>query len=179
MKNNTIIKVLRIAFTAIVLLPLMFGLGGCAKKGKLGNGAGYADGSDIGVGDSVRFYGSNLSPEQERELLARNIYYFGLDRYDLSEEDTMSVYAHAKKIILNRSARVRIEGHTDERGSREYNVALGERRAKAIANILMLKGVPQEQITVVSYGKEKPAISGHDEAAWGQNRRGVIVYEVE
>jgi peptidoglycan-associated lipoprotein len=178
--KSTGIKVARVAVTAIVLLPLVFGLGGCAKRGKSGGVDGqYGDSSQTGVDDSVRFYGSNLSPEQERELLARNTYHFGLDRYDLVEEDVMSVHAHAKKIVTHRNARVRIEGHTDERGSREYNVALGERRAKAIANLLMLKGVPQEQISVVSYGKEKPATSGHDESTWSQNRRGVIVYEVE
>jgi peptidoglycan-associated lipoprotein len=153
----------------------MIGMSGCVrKKGYGADGAGADGGS---VGDSMQFYGTNLTPEQERELLSRNTYYFGLDSYDVCDEDVMSIYAHAKKIICNNRCRVRVEGHTDERGSREYNVALGERRAKAVANCLMLKGVRPESISVVSYGKEKPAVLGHDESAWSQNRRAVIVYE--
>lgn len=166
---NSIIKSMLILTLALCLV----GLEGCGKK----KGSG-ADGQDqASVGDSMQFYGTNLTPEQERELLAHNTYYFGLDSYEISEEDRMSIYAHAKKIICNNRCRVRVEGHTDERGSREYNVALGERRAKAVANCLMLKGVKPESISVVSYGKEKPAVLGHDESAWSQNRRAVIVYE--
>ena len=165
---NPIIKSIMVLALAVGL----FGLTGCGKK------TGSGDGQDqAGVGDSMQFYGTNLTPEQERELLSHNTYYFGLDSYEITEEDRMSLYAHAKKIICNNRCRVRVEGHTDERGSREYNVALGERRAKAVANCLMLKGVKPESISVVSYGKEKPAVMGHDESAWSQNRRAVIVYE--
>jgi peptidoglycan-associated lipoprotein len=133
----------------------------------------------VGVGDTMRFYGSDVSPAEEKALLAKRTYYFSYDGFDVNDEDTLSVYAHAKRLINGKRAHVRVEGHTDERGSREYNVALGERRANAVANILMLKGVPQDQISVVSYGKEKPAVAGHDESAWSQNRRAVIIYEVE
>lgn len=168
---GSLLKVLMLCTIAVGLV----GTTGCGKKKGFGAGA---DGSGEGsVGDSMQFYGTNLTPEQERELLSRNTYYFGLDSYDVSEEDVMSIHAHAKKILCNNRCRVRVEGHTDERGSREYNVALGERRAKAVANCLMLKGVKPESISVVSYGKEKPAVLGHDEAAWSQNRRAVIAYE--
>lgn len=161
---------------SIVLMVAVLGLAGCgSKRGAMG-GQGE---EGMGVGDTVRFYGSDISPERERELLNKRTYYFGYDSNDLNDEDTLAVYAQAKRLITTPRTRVRVEGHTDMRGSREYNVALGERRANAIANLLMLKGVPQEQITVVSYGKEKPAISGHTESAWAQNRRAVIVYEVE
>lgn len=159
----------------LVLMTIVLGLGatGCAKKtGSAANGGADAG----GVGDSMRFYGSNVSPETERQWLAKDTYYFGYDQYELSEEDTMSIYAHARKMAAN-GGHVRIEGHTDERGSREYNVALGDRRAKTIANLLMLKGVNQNQISLVSYGKEKPEHMGHDEASWTQNRRGNIAYE--
>ena len=80
---------------------------------------------------------------------------------------------------MHPNAQVRVEGHTDERGSREYNVTLGERRAQTIAKFLIMKGVNPAQVHVVSYGKEKPADLGHDEAAWANNRRAVIVYEAE
>jgi peptidoglycan-associated lipoprotein len=136
-------------------------------------------GDVVGVNDTVRFYGSDVSPADEKDLLAKRTYYFGYDGFDVSDEDTLSIYAHAKRLLNGKRAHVRVEGHTDERGSREYNVALGERRANAVANILMLKGVPQDQISVVSYGKEKPAVAGHSESSWSQNRRVVIIYEVE
>ncbi len=156
----------------VLMTSLVLGLVGCAKRGQSSSIGG-------GVGDSMQFYGTQVSAEQEREWLAKNTYFFGYDRFDVSDEDMMSIYAHAKKLITKPNTRIRVEGHTDERGSREYNIALGERRAKAVANILMLKGVGQHQISVVSYGKEKPASMGHDESAWTENRRAVIVYEVE
>ena len=147
-------------FASVVLSSLLLlGLVGCGAK----KGSGYdADGNII-----------------EKDLLAKRTYYFGYDSFDVLDKDVLSVYAHAKRLINHKRMHVRVEGHTDERGSREYNVALGERRANAIANILMLKGVPQDQISVVSYGKEKPAVAGHDESSWSQNRRAVIIYEVE
>lgn len=161
--------------TAIILTAILT-LTACAKKQR-GSGMEEEIVDGGGVGDSVTFYGTDLSPEQERRLHAKNTYYFDYDSFQLSEEDTMSIYTHAKKILNKPRAHVRIEGHTDERGSREYNVALGERRAKTIQNILALKGVNPNQVSVVSYGKEKPAQHGNDEAAWSQNRRAIIIYE--
>lgn len=166
-------------FGSIVLSLLILGLVGCGAK-KSGSQYGTdADGEVVGVGDTVRFYGSDVSPAEERDLLAKRTYYFAYDGFDVSDADTLSIYAHAKRLLNGKRVHVRVEGHTDNRGSREYNVALGERRANAVANILMLKGVPQDQISVVSYGKEKPAIAGNDESSWSQNRRAVIIYEVE
>ncbi len=75
-----------------------------------------------------------------------------------------------------RAIRVRLEGNTDERGSREYNIGLGERRAQAVRRALMLQGVADAQITTVSYGEERPAVTGHTEEAWSRNRRVDIVY---
>lgn len=174
---RTLLKMMTIFLKWIAITVCIMGLSACAKKTGQGQ---FGDGMDAaGVGDTLRFYGTDLSPEQERELLNKRTYYFEYDRFELSQEDTLSVYAHAKRIITSPRCRVRIEGHTDERGSREYNIALGERRANAVAHMLMLKGVPQSQLSIVSYGKEKPALLGHTEAAWGKNRRVVIVYEVE
>jgi len=86
------------------------------------------------------------------------------------------VGAHAKYLASHGSARVRLEGHTDERGSREYNIGLGERRAQAVRRALLLQGASEGQISTVSYGEERPAVPGHDEAAWAKNRRVEIVY---
>jgi peptidoglycan-associated lipoprotein len=74
---------------------------------------------------------------------------------------------------------MRVEGHTDERGSSEYNIALGERRAQTVARYMESQGAPSSQIVVVSYGREKPATQGHDESAWKFNRRAVLVYEAK
>lgn len=164
-----------VGLKTVALLGLLISLSACSKRG--GNG-GEVDEAG-GVGDNMRFFGTNLSPEEERALASQRTYYFGYDRFDLEEKDIQSIHAHAKRAVNSPNARIRVEGHTDERGSREYNVALGERRANAVANLLMLKGVGQHQISVVSYGKEKPDVAGHDESTWSKNRRAVIVYEVE
>ncbi len=84
--------------------------------------------------------------------------------------------AHAKYLSANRSAKVTLQGHTDERGSREYNIALGQKRADAVKRAMTLMGVQDVVIETVSYGKEKPKREGHDEAAWAENRRVDIVY---
>ncbi len=167
------IKIVKSITVAIVILSVV----ACASK-RHGSET-YGGGDASAVNDMVRFYGADLSPEQERAALNKNTYYFGYDRFDISDEDIISIYAHAKKLITRPNTFVRIEGHTDERGSREYNVVLAERRAKTIANILILKGVSQDKIAIVGYGKEKPAVLGHDESAWAQNRRAVIIYEAE
>ncbi len=86
------------------------------------------------------------------------------------------INAHAKHLAAFGAARVRLEGHTDERGSREYNIALGERRAQAVRRALLLQGAADSQLTTVSYGEERPAAEGSDEAAYEKNRRVEIVY---
>jgi peptidoglycan-associated lipoprotein len=86
------------------------------------------------------------------------------------------VAAHAKYLAAHSGTRVRLEGHTDERGSREYNIGLGERRAQSVRRALLLQGAADAQISTVSYGEERPAAPGHDEAAWAKNRRVEIMY---
>jgi peptidoglycan-associated lipoprotein len=98
--------------------------------------------------------------------------YFDFDRSDL-RQDARNVLAKNAEILLKskRTVKIRIEGHTDERGSAEYNLALGERRAKAALQYLVTLGVQPERFSIVSYGKEKPAVQGNDEGAWAKNRR--------
>jgi len=108
--------------------------------------------------------------------LARRTLYFDFDSAQVRSEDIPVIQAHAQYLLNHPQVRVTLEGHTDERGSREYNVALGEERAKAVAKLLEVNGVSQRQIQVISYGEEKPVALGHDEAAWQQNRRVEIVY---
>jgi len=99
------------------------------------------------------------------------IVYFGFDEYELSDQNTSIVKFYADVLIQNPNQRVVLKGHTDERGTPEYNLALGERRAKAVERVMMLFGVTQNQIETVSFGEEQPAAFEHTEAAWELNRR--------
>lgn len=128
----------------------------------------------IGIGDTEVF---ETDSQTFQELLDMNVYYFEFDTSDVNSEYMPALQAHSEYLIANPSVNIRVEGHTDERGSREYNIALGERRAQAVAQVLFANGVAQDQVSVVSYGAERPAVSGHGESAWKFNRRAVIVYE--
>ena len=103
-------------------------------------------------------------------------FYFDFDQAIVKRTGHEELDKHAKVLAGDRYLRVRLEGHADERGTREYNLALGERRANAVSAYLVAQGASRSQIEVISYGEEKPANAGHDESAWGQNRRVEIVY---
>ena len=98
------------------------------------------------------------------------VYYFDFDKADL-RADSQAALDRSVALLKNGSQRIRLEGSTDERGTREYNMALGERRANSVANYLVVNGVSRDRIETISYGEEKPAAPGHDEGAWSQNRR--------
>lgn len=99
--------------------------------------------------------------------------FFGYDRYDVSEEARATLDAQAAWLQRYPNLTVTVEGHADERGTREYNLALGERRANAVKNYLVSMGVNAGRLSTISYGKERPAVPGSNETAWAQNRRGV------
>jgi peptidoglycan-associated lipoprotein len=103
------------------------------------------------------------------------VFYFDFDKSELRVDVRAALDEHAA-YLRNKSGLVRLEGHGDERGTREYNLALAERRARAIANYLGIQGVPNSQIETISYGEEKPAALGHSEAAWSKNRRVELIY---
>ncbi len=109
--------------------------------------------------------------------LSRSVIYFDYDSSTVLEPEVAN--AHGRYVGTNPTARVRLEGHADERGSREYNVALGEARAKSVRQLMLLQGAKAEQLEIVSYGEERPADPGHDEAAWAKNRRVEIIYEAK
>ncbi|QKJ47595.1 peptidoglycan-associated lipoprotein Pal [Proteus vulgaris] len=117
-----------------------------------------------------------LARQQLEQLKQQNIVYFGFDKYDISSDYANLLDAHAAFLRSNPSVRITVEGHADERGTPEYNIALGERRANAVKMYLQGKGVSADQLSIVSYGKEKPAVLGHDEAAYAKNRRAVLDY---
>lgn len=109
-------------------------------------------------------------------LGSQRVIYFDFDSSDIRNEYVDVIAAHGKFLAANATVRVRLEGHTDERGSREYNIGLGERRAQAVRRALLLQGVAEVQLATVSYGEERPAVAGSDEQAYALNRRVEIVY---
>lgn len=127
------------------------------------------------VKDSTAQKGDNSAAELKRLQAAMEKIYFDFDAYKLSGQDRATLVNDAELLKKAPVAKVRIEGNCDERGSDEYNLALGERRAKAAMEYLVTIGIPADNLSVVSYGKEKPADPGHDEAAWSKNRRDEFV----
>jgi len=114
--------------------------------------------------------------EQLAQLRAQHIIYFDFDVANINDTYAAILEAHAKFLTANANINVLIEGHADERGTPEYNIALGERRAKAVVTYLENMGVSADQLSVVSYGEEKPMIKDRSEDAFSKNRRAVIVY---
>ena len=107
---------------------------------------------------------------------AQRSVYYDYDRFDVKSEYQPAIEAHGRYLREHSGARLTIEGNGDERGSREYNLALGQRRAEAVRQMLKLWGAADEQVEAVSFGEEKPRAQGHDEASWAQNRRSDFVY---
>ena len=118
-----------------------------------------------------------LSQEEIRaqEALRQTVFYFDFDIAEFKAEDRSTLTYHAQDLAANSNKRIRLEGHADERGTREYNLALGERRANGILNYLIVNGASRSQIEVVSYGEERPAETGQSEQAYGRNRRVEVV----
>lgn len=114
-----------------------------------------------------------------KSILSKRSVYFDYDKYEVKAEYKDLVAAHAKFLANNRQFKMLIQGNTDERGSREYNLALGQKRADALKKMLVLLGAREEQIEAVSLGEEKPKNEGQDEAAWAQNRRDDMLYNGE
>ena len=133
--------------------------------------------STSGVGEAAT--GSKPLTAQQQALAAlrtKNIVYFDYNSSEIPQEYLAVVSANAAYLVKYPTARLRLEGNTDERGSREYNIGLGERRAQTVRRAMLAKGVAEGQMTTVSYGEERPAVPGHDEAAYAQNRRVEFVY---
>lgn len=164
-------------------------LGGCASKrakppadaGAAGAGAATAAGdaagaSTSGMDSATADAADDTVAGPMGEQLSKRVVYFDFDRDELRPGDAAVVAAHGRYLAGNSGMRVRLEGHTDERGTREYNIGLGERRAQAVRRALMLQGVSDQQLSTVSYGEERAAAAGSDETAWSQNRRVEIVY---
>ena len=173
MQLNKVLKGLMLALPVIAVAA-------CSSHKNNNNDQTNGMGDDANGSMNSGMNGNMSSDEQARlqmqELQRNNIVYFGLDKFDIQSEFAQMLDSHATFLRNNPSYKVTVEGHADERGTPEYNIALGERRATAVKMYLQGKGVSADQISIVSYGKEKPAVLGHDEAAYAKNRRAVLVY---
>ena len=123
--------------------------------------------------DATAISASASGAYSDSGLTSQNILYFAYDKSDINSESRAKIRSLAK-VIKDNGLSVRVEGHCDERGTREYNLALGEQRAKTVAELLIINGVPSNKITTVSYGEEKPAVSGSNESSWSKNRRVLV-----
>lgn len=140
------------------------------------NRGGESDGMRNGAGSD----GFGMNPLQDpNNILSRRSVYFDFDSYTVKSEYRDLVLAHASYLRDNLNAQVLLQGNTDERGSREYNLALGQRRANSVRDILLLSGARDQQVEAVSLGEEKPRALGNDESSWAENRRTDILYQGE
>ncbi|HEY4771942.1 MAG TPA: peptidoglycan-associated lipoprotein Pal [Steroidobacteraceae bacterium] len=166
----------------IVVIAAALALGACASKPKRSEapaGTGTPGAQSGGAGAASAAGGAEegaAAPGPLAGILAKRIIYFDFDSSEIKGEGPGIVTAHAKYLAANPTVKVRLEGHTDERGSREYNIGLGERRAQAVRRAMLLQGATEAQLSTVSYGAERPVATGSNEAAWAQNRRVEIVY---
>lgn len=169
----------RVLIPALSLLAA-FALAGCASSVKLDEPkvetrTPTVPGGSAGAGSSSGGGQSSVAPVdltgKTPTAGVAKVVYFDFDSYMVKDEFRPVVEGNAKLLSGDRTRRLVIEGHTDERGGREYNLALGQRRAEAVARAIVLLGAQESQIESVSYGKERPAVAGSDEAAWAKNRR--------
>jgi peptidoglycan-associated lipoprotein len=175
---TTGVKMKNLVSIAIVLASLALAAGCKSKPPELPPEAPAAPTTDTsGVDDPNATVGdTDASMGPTGELLSKRIVYFDLDRSDIRADSQSVVAAHAAYLSKNPNQKVRLEGHADERGSREYNIGLGERRGQSVRRALALSGVSETQLSTVSYGEERPAAAGSDEQAYAANRRVEIVY---
>lgn len=170
-KSQTMIKLAAIA--------ALLALGACSSGVKLDDTSKNATGGAAAGADTRNVTPVDVSRDELTDLnspLAKRSVYFDFDSYTVKPEYQGLLTQHARYLQSHNQRKVLIQGNTDERGTSEYNLALGQKRAEAVRRALSSLGVPDSQMESVSLGKEKPQASGHDEESWAQNRRSDIVY---
>jgi len=174
----------KINLLLVLVMPLVLLLGcetpGDAAKGSDGKGGGAkvedrSGASASGAKGGGAFSGHPL--DDPDSPLANRVIYFDFDSSAISDAARDTIAAHAAYLTNNPGASVVLEGHCDERGTREYNIALGERRSNAVAQLMKLQGGNSNQMNSISYGEERPAATGHDESSWALNRRVEVIYK--
>jgi len=172
LRHSTIVKVWGVALATMLLAA-------CATKSGQETAAPAPAAEQTSQNEGVVQEPVQQGPEpgspQDFQVAAGNTVYFGFDKYDLSSDAQAVLRRQAQWLSTYGNVTVTVEGHCDERGTREYNLALGERRATSVKNYLVALGVSASRIQTISYGKERPAVLGSNEEAWAKNRRGVTV----
>lgn len=172
MQTTTLYKSLGLAFGALLLTA-------CASKGDIDEGTSQieeAQDQTTQVVEDAKVSGEELKAQAEAALRDQTVFYFAFDQSTIKEDGKKALKAHAKYLAANSSAKVTLEGHADERGTTEYNLALGERRSMSVRAYLLSNGAKAEQLKVVSYGEERPAVMGSSEDAYAKNRRVEVKY---
>lgn len=171
MQTTTLYKSLGLAFGALLLTA-------CASKGEIEEGTSQVEEAQNQVTteatqgvEEAKLSGEELKAQAEAALREQTVFYFEFDQSTIKEEGKKALKAHAKYLSVNSNANVTLEGHADERGTTEYNLALGERRGNSVQRYLSLQGVDASQLEVVSYGEERPAVRGQSSQAYSKNRR--------
>nr|VFK37848.1 MAG: peptidoglycan-associated lipoprotein [Candidatus Kentron sp. TC] len=169
--SKYIIQLMVIGFASLVLAA-------CTTTPPKSDGIeGGADVEDRNGSNAIENGSASMSPlEDPNSLLSNRIIYFDFDSNDIKPEFREIIEAHARYLVDHGNVNVKLGGHCDERGTREYNLALGERRAKAVSRSMSVLGVSDNQLYAVSYGEEQPAEQRSDEFAWRKNRRVEIIY---
>ena len=163
--------------TLMIATALALTASGCGKKRPAELPPAPVDPSAGQTGDQTGV-GETIVPGSQQDFVrsvSSDTVYFNTDQYDVDGEDQATLDSQLGWLQRYPNVRITLEGHADERGTREYNIALGERRANAAKNYLVSRGIPAERISTISYGKERPKALGSDEASWAQNRRAVTV----
>ena len=165
------------------LIPMVFLAiaTGCATKSATDTGEGAAptdrgDATTRPVDDDRAQTGAPIGGDRDLNLVDDRIVYFAFDKSEIRAADRELIRMHGRNLADNPNLSMRLEGHADERGTREYNIGLGERRAQAVKAALMVQGAATGQLTTVSYGEERPAMLGSNETAWAKNRRVELTY---
>lgn len=162
------------------LLAVLVLVAGCSSTPK-DTGSLTTDGSvtSAPMGDTGAPVAGGPIPGTQQDLVVNvgDRVFFGYDKYDLSTEARATIEKQAQWLKTYPQINISVEGHCDERGTREYNLALGEKRAAAVRNYLIALGIEASRVQTISYGKERPAVTGSDETSWAQNRRGVVVVQ--
>ena len=172
MKKLLIPALLSALLAACSTTPLPEDGAGAPVESRSGSGTGVAPVTAGGLDAS----GLPRELTDPKSKLSQRSIYFDLDKYEVKDEYKDLVAAHARYLVTNKGFKVLIQGNTDERGSREYNLSLGQKRSDAVKRSLILLGAKEDQVESVSLGEEKPKNPGHDEAAWADNRRADILY---
>ncbi len=154
--------------TALALASALLLLAACDSSSSDNGANGGAGGNGLGMGSQILGHTADGTSVGDRV-------FFATDSSVVTSEGQATLANQASWLKSNGNVNIVVEGHADERGTREYNIALGERRATAAKNFLVSQGVPSSRISTISYGKERPAVQGNDESAWSQNRRAVTV----